>query len=639
MNSEKYVLDIERRYKKITKLNGDLSVFPLPESIANLDINKEKSKEFSEVFTPLWLVDQMIGQVKFNSANAQTLDLCAGYGQFSVRLMRHLYDTYTDFNIAEFLKNNHAFSELQLSSCYKLLNIFGNAITLFIGDSIYLNQLPENAKGIWCFIEEYGYWVCLTKTIKNVLSPNGTKQPPVSEKKFVESIETIINNLNKAYTATKDMHDLTLQQMTKTSTLRLELISQISKTTQDQSLQNVDTPQSIIEDMLEGVQDIEKKSILVLFNCEIVEYLIHKKKIDPKNIIFGVEFAAAMKATAMQKMYGVDTVLADGKFLGLHSVFKGRRFDICLSNPPYNRGLDLKILQALMGLGTIASSVAKEYVFVHPSTWLLDQKDKTALYGNIKTLLTNKLKSVKLFNGNPIFDISLFVPCMITHIDLTYGDSKTNVHFFDETFTVNNVRDITKFSEAWLSTVKPFVAKIEKTIKTSGHIWSHNEKGIDPKKIYCQLSAMMGTAADLKDLKYKGKMVKNDFYTLTRITSTNKGADHSKLNKPGNPVPTFGFATTVERDNFLDYINTDFARFCLAVLKNNLNVSVGEMELIPWLDFTQVWDDTKLFNHFGIDQTTQDYIRKFLPDYYGIRKSSLTIGKNNDGHQPQAVAV
>jgi hypothetical protein len=58
----------------------------------------------------------------------------------------------------------------------------------------------------------------------------------------------------------------------------------------------------------------------------------------------------------------------------------------------------------------------------------------------------------------------------------------------------------------------------------------------------------------------------------------------------------------------------------LAILKNGKNAAVGEMDLIPWLDFTQSWDDEKLFAHFNIDQVTQDYIRAFLPDYYGIRK-------------------
>ena len=32
------------------------------------------------------------------------------------------------------------------------------------------------------------------------------------------------------------------------------------------------------------------------------------------------------------------------------------------------------------------------------------------------------------------------------------------------------------------------------------------------------------------------------------------------------------------------------------------------------------WDDDKLFKKFDVSQELQDYIREFLPDYYGIRK-------------------
>ena len=44
------------------------------------------------------------------------------------------------------------------------------------------------------------------------------------------------------------------------------------------------------------------------------------------------------------------------------------------------------------------------------------------------------------------------------------------------------------------------------------------------------------------------------------------------------------------------------------------------MDLIPWLDFTEEWDDDKLFKKFDISQELQDYIRDFLPDFHGIRK-------------------
>ena len=294
----------------------------------------------------------MIGQVKFSNANTSTLDLCAGYGQFSIRLMRYMSNTYPDWNVSKFIKDNHAFSELQLSSCYKIMNIFGNKITLFIGDSIYLNKLPFNARGLWCYIENYGYWVCLTKTIQGILSPNGIKEKPCSEAQFVSSIESIVKGLNETYINMKDF----LNQLTN-SKLRLELIAQINERVKD-GVKIV--PPNLVSEMLDKVEDLEKKSILVLYNCEIVEQLIAKKKIDPKNITFGDTFSASMKSDAMKKMYGVETISFGSEVAFLHSTFKGRKFDVCLSNPPYNRGLDLKILQALMNKGTVESSIAKE---------------------------------------------------------------------------------------------------------------------------------------------------------------------------------------------------------------------------------------------------------------------------------------
>jgi hypothetical protein len=327
----------------------------------------------------------------------------------------------------------------------------------------------------------------------------------------------------------------------------------------------------------------------------------------------------------------VDYTLLDSEFIFIHQTFNGKKFDVCLSNPPYNRGLDLKILQSLMGNGTTETSIAKEYVLVHPSTWLIDRKNKTNLYGSIKNAISNKLKSVKFFNGNAVFDVQLLVPCTITHIDINHNSTKAKIKFFEDEFEINSIYDITKFGNDWLGLVKPFVSSIEEFIQKNGNVWLHNTRSIDNNKFYCQAAAIRGHARDCNKTKslenVSKEFVADDFYTMLIDIPSCKGIRQPNLNRPGNPTPTFGFDTEIERDNFLYYLSTDFARFCLAILKNNGNLAVGEMELIPWLDFIQSWNDEKLFKYFNINQETQDYIRNFLPDYYGIRKTNGTQTK------------
>ena len=45
------------------------------------------------------------------------------------------------------------------------------------------------------------------------------------------------------------------------------------------------------------------------------------------------------------------------------------KFDLVFSNPPYNSNIDIKILNEII-------DVADEFVIVHPSTWLIDIKNR-----------------------------------------------------------------------------------------------------------------------------------------------------------------------------------------------------------------------------------------------------------------------
>ena len=153
---------MEKRFKEIADLhNIDLTKSLIRKSdyqIQQVKTRKEKSKKFGEVFTPLFLVDIMI-LMKFKemTPETKTCDLCSGYGQFTIRMMRMLYNKF-HMNVEEWLKNIHTLTELQMESCAKLVYIFGPDINLYAGDSLKLEHSDENDKGILFFDEETKKW-------------------------------------------------------------------------------------------------------------------------------------------------------------------------------------------------------------------------------------------------------------------------------------------------------------------------------------------------------------------------------------------------------------------------------------------------------------------------------------------------
>lgn len=153
---------IEKRFKEITELHDiDLTKSLIKKDdykVQQVKTRKEKSKNFGEVFTPLFLVDIMI-LMKFKemTPETKTCDLCSGYGQFTIRMMRMLYNKF-HMNVEEWLKNVHTLTELQMESCAKLVYIFGPDINLYAGDSLKLEYSDENDKGILFFNEETKKW-------------------------------------------------------------------------------------------------------------------------------------------------------------------------------------------------------------------------------------------------------------------------------------------------------------------------------------------------------------------------------------------------------------------------------------------------------------------------------------------------
>ena len=163
---------IEERFKEVTGLTHlDLSTphFQKGENQQQAT-TKEEYKKFGFVTTPLWLVDKMLEpHIPNLTLTSTTCDACAGCGQFTIRLMRKLYNRFRDMGVVKekldcwiekvWLQKQHWFTEFQFSNVAKLVYIFGPTINVYVGDSLNMKYAKENEKGLLFFNEKRKEWL------------------------------------------------------------------------------------------------------------------------------------------------------------------------------------------------------------------------------------------------------------------------------------------------------------------------------------------------------------------------------------------------------------------------------------------------------------------------------------------------
>ena len=112
---------------------------------------------------------------------------------------------------------------------------------------------------------------------------------------------------------------------------------------------------------------------------------------------------------------------------------------------------------------------------------------------------------------------------------------------------------------------------------------------------YIQIAAVRGTPNRSNN---PIPMVLNDFYTLC-LKNPKENIGLRKKAKHELPV----FKTT---DTSVEYLCSDFVRFCLALYKNSSSLD-GELKIIPK-------------SPIPISEELKDYIESYLPDFYGVSK-------------------
>ena len=394
--------------------------------------------------------------------------------------------------------------------------------------------------------------------------------------------------------------------------------------------QCVHTPFQLTASMVDFIENLPGKTIRVLFNLEFLE-ILSERGVDMSLVEYVGD--TELECRVARTVYKVGTVLADKAAWEL--VLEGstnvqetfmakmnKAADVTFTNPPYNGGVDLKIIMALK-----EANLLKKLVCVHPSTWLVDVKtqlgEKTGnpTFRKFRNMVREHVTRVDMFNGNPVFGIGLFVPCVITEIDFSRkrvagASIKVKDVGCEEYREVFDIDDITVHGKYWDPTVKEFMGRVRKFLDKNGSLLDHvvRTSTCKHKSTCIQMAGIRGHVAT-------DTMIQDDFYTFVqKAPENNKG-----IRKPDDRMIVFD-TTQSEQENFLKYLQTDFSRLCLSLLKIKSDLDRGELAVVPWLDFTKAWDDDKLFTMLGYPKghAIREYSKKFLPDYHGIYPNGKT---------------
>ena len=389
----------------------------------------------------------------------------------------------------------------------------------------------------------------------------------------------------------------------------------------------VRTPEELAQEMISGIPGYIFESSTTTFldpACGRGTFLIQiTKKLKSyghswENItsrIFGIDIDPFSGIKQAQYILGSKNIIVqDFLEMSLPSNWP-KEFDVIVSNPPYSSRTDLKFLDKSFDLSNGL------VVFVHPSSFLLDRKGVTKIYSETRNKIKEYLKSITFFNGNGIFDIGLYVPCSITIVDKKGID--TNFLFKD--LQTGQERKIEKSDIGSLSifgyspSFNSFSLKIRERLNELKNLnfysnLDKNSKNLSKDCFYVEFASITAGNNRGPHLSMSDRIRNEHFFAI--ISKYQLTVKNGSAGQETKYDLWFEFETENEAKNFIKYLTSRFCRACLGIAKTNQNLHRGELKYIPWMDFTQEWDDNKLYSHFGITPEEQHFIEENIPVYY-----------------------
>lgn len=349
-------------------------------------------------------------------------------------------------------------------------------------------------------------------------------------------------------------------------------------------------PDKLIQKLIFGINN-ESEVLLVDAGCVIALSLIEQGH-NPDKIFVAEDSDGEYIRVAekLSEIYGFHLIR-----INVNKMPPIMKFDYTLANPPFKGQLHLEFLQN-------ALKISKNVKFIHPSGWLTRSGKK--IERDVKLALHNRLRKLTLFNGYPVFNAEFQGPLVITEADPSYS-GKIEV-YYDNTSNTYYIDSLDSFPTGYW---EPTDENYELRDLIYGESQKSNILSLrtsNPNKIPLSLPVICGDPRS----KDKATFVRKDFWIFFYPNSDMYNNKHAENQ-------WYSFNTESERDSFVSYLKTKFARFALALNKtgnrNNISRYIKNVPLPP---LNTIWTEDSIMEYYGLTQQQKNQINQFIPTYY-----------------------
>lgn len=309
-----------------------------------------------------------------------------------------------------------------------------------------------------------------------------------------------------------------------------------------------------------------------------------------------------------------------------------KRFDFAIMNPPYANHIGERLLVKTL-------EVSSRVITIQPAAWLFGKRQNKNItkYADANGM---EIKTISAIEGMKLFENAAFN----SDLGIAYFGGNNGV--------IHNGKRYAKCSDISIISDDPLLLEF-KAIKDKilaecdGNLESHLHR--EPNtKCYTAVPFEYNPDPEWRCLRMKafaGNAGKDDFFTcvardkkeidrrigtykeLSQETDVMKAKGEKYVYEKKTLEYYYAFASVQDIYNLVNYMQSDFVRGCLYIIKRTLSLDKGELRSIPWFDFTDpVFSKTPkeiddyLFAKYGISNEIRKHLEELLPDYYGIRK-------------------